>query len=72
MNCKQKRLRLKQIINRLQEIESSKEIDYILSDTDIWVLEALLGIRKSKSQQTEKQVKRISGRGLKNGRKKSK
>lgn len=65
MNKKQ---RLALIIQRLEEIKNSKEIDHIIDYRIIKALEALLCVMPYSTK--EKEVKRISGRGLRNGKKK--
>lgn len=71
MSCKQKRQRVRQIIQRLEEVESTFEISYI-DDKIIKAIEALLGIKPySKVDNTEVKKRVISGRGLKCGKKKS-
>lgn len=63
LNCKQKRQRVRQIIQRLEEVESTFEISYI-DDKIIKAIEALLGIKPhSKVDNTE--VKKISAKGFK-------
>lgn len=77
MESKLKKARIRKVIERLEEIESSKDIDLILSDKDLKIMETVLGVKpfaqKHSQQQVEKtEVRRISGRGLKNGKKKNK
>lgn len=70
MSCINKKERLKQIIKILEFALESDYWDYLISDRDIKMLEVLLGIKPySKVDNTE--VKKISGRGLKCGKKKS-
>lgn len=76
MKLKQKRERLQNIIKRIEKImESDDYMNAVVSEKDLKLIEVVLGIKphsKKNSQQDEKrEVKKISGRGLKYGRKKS-
>lgn len=67
MNSKVKRL--ENVIKRLQEIKNSKDIDLLISTKDLKILELILGIKPHSKKNCSKEIKKISGRGL---RKKSK
>lgn len=76
MERKLKKERIRKIINRLEEIENSKDIDLIVDDRIIKVLEVILNIKpyaKKPSQVVEKkEVKRISCKRLRKKKSSSK
>lgn len=69
MESKLKKERIRKVIERLIEIENSKDIDFILTDESLKILEIILRIKpyskKNCSQQEEKEVKKISAKGFK-------
>lgn len=65
MDSKQKRRRLRQIIERIEHILGSSDIDLelLLSDKDLRLIEIILGVKPYSTK--SKEVKKISGRGFK-------
>lgn len=71
MNPINKRKRLQYIIQRLEHIIESSDIDLelLLSDKDLRLIEMILNVKPYSTK--DKEIKRITGRGLKYGKKKS-